>query len=34
MAVPGTATDTKIGGGRTIKKRWLMGVLSRFAHKM
>ena len=34
MAVPGTATDTKIGGGRTIKKRWFMGVLSRFAHKM
>ena len=34
MVVPGAATHTKVSCVNTIKKRWLMGIFSRFAHEM
>ena len=34
MVVPGAATHTKVSCFNTIKKRWLMSILSRFAHEM
>lgn len=34
MVVPGAAMHTKVSGVNTIKKRWFMGILSRFAHEM
>lgn len=34
MVVPGAAMHTKVSGVNAIKKRWFMGILSRFAHEM